>query len=52
MGSDILALQVRESAYEGGYTYISPVNKIHQDLLESNPQTLERLMTPNWPIQV
>lgn len=52
MGCDILSLQVRESAHEGGFTYLSSAWTIFNDLLEREPEVITTLMTPNWPVQI
>ncbi|KAK6073980.1 hypothetical protein SCUP234_04843 [Seiridium cupressi] len=51
MGTDILALQVRECAVEGGQTCVSPIRAIYNDLMQSNPLVLHALAKPNWPIR-
>jgi hypothetical protein len=52
MGSDIQALQVRQSARKGGDTYLSSILKVYNDLVISEPAALSILFSPTWPIQV
>ncbi|CAM1502688.1 Fc.00g074640.m01.CDS01 [Cosmosporella sp. VM-42] len=52
MGCDILSLQVRHSAYEGGYTYLSSAWTVFNDLLNREPEVVRTLMAPNWPVQI
>lgn len=52
MGCDILSLQVRHSAPEGGYTYLSSAWTVFNDLLHREPEVIKTLLAPNWPIQV
>ncbi|KAF4968711.1 hypothetical protein FSARC_3928 [Fusarium sarcochroum] len=52
MGCDILSLQVRDSANKGGYTYLSSVWTIFNDLLDREPEVVKTLLAPNWPVQL
>ncbi|KAH8909178.1 Clavaminate synthase-like protein [Coniochaeta sp. PMI_546] len=52
MGTDILALQVRQCAREGGHTYVASAGKIFCELVARHPDTIETLTRADWPIQV
>ncbi|KAI1076677.1 Clavaminate synthase-like protein [Whalleya microplaca] len=52
MGCEILSMQVRDCAEEGGHTCVASISAIYNELLESNPQVLHILARPDWPIQV
>jgi hypothetical protein len=52
MGSDILALQVRQLADQGGSTYLASAWSVFNDLATTDPESLEALFEPKWPIQV
>ncbi|OIW29432.1 Clavaminate synthase-like protein [Coniochaeta ligniaria NRRL 30616] len=52
MGADILALQVRQCAKEGGDTYVASAGKIVCELLARRPDIIETLTRADWPIQV
>ena len=52
MGCDIMGLQVRSSAYSGGNTYLSSAWKVFNELLHFEPEVLQTLLTPDWPVQV
>jgi hypothetical protein len=52
MGTDILALQVREAATAGGATNLASASDIYQELLRTHPAVVETLSQTNWPIQV
>ncbi|KAH9996734.1 Clavaminate synthase-like protein [Xylariaceae sp. FL0662B] len=52
MGCEILSIQVRDCADEGGHTCVASISAIYNELLESNPQVLHILAQPDWPIQV
>lgn len=51
MGADILALQVRGKAAQGGGTFVAPAWSMFNDLV-SDPTHLETLLDSNWPIQI
>lgn len=51
MGTDILALQVRECAKVGGQTCVSPVRAIYNDLMENHPLVVHALARPDWPVR-
>jgi len=50
MGADVLALQVRSLAKEGGDTLVASSWTIYQELLESHPEAVKVLSEP-WRIQ-
>ncbi|KAL2754185.1 hypothetical protein ACRALDRAFT_1056444 [Sodiomyces alcalophilus JCM 7366] len=53
MGTDVLALQVRGLAAQGGHTFVSSAWSIYNDLLsEPNHNHLRTLLEPTWPIQI
>lgn len=52
MGADILALQVRQVAAEGGHTYVASVGKVFLELTQSRPDVVDALLRADWPIQV
>ena len=52
MGADILALQVRECAEEGGHTFVASAGKIVCELALRRPDVIETLSRADWPIQV
>jgi hypothetical protein len=52
MGADILALQVRQCAKEGGHTYVASAGKVFCELVKSRPDVVETLFRADWPIQV
>lgn len=52
MGCDILSLQVRHSAKNGGYTYLSSAWAVFNDLLSTEPEVVKTLLAPNWPVQL
>jgi hypothetical protein len=52
MGTDIIALQVRQPASKGGATFVSPASGIYEELSATDPHTLEQLSKPDWPIRV
>lgn len=52
MGADILALQVRDCAEEGGHTYVASAGKIFCELAARRPDIIETLSRADWPIQV
>ncbi|KJZ77238.1 hypothetical protein HIM_03559 [Hirsutella minnesotensis 3608] len=52
MGCDILALQVRQSALTGGFTYLSSGWTVFNHLAREEPEVLRVLLTPNWPVQI
>jgi len=52
MGTDILALQVRECAEEGGHTFVASAGKIVCELASRRPDVIETLSRADWPIQV
>ncbi|ROT34531.1 taurine catabolism dioxygenase TauD [Sodiomyces alkalinus F11] len=51
MGTDVLALQVRGLAAQGGHTFVTSAWSIYNDLL-SEPNHLQMLLEPTWPIQI
>ncbi|KAK2601609.1 hypothetical protein QQS21_004844 [Conoideocrella luteorostrata] len=51
MGCDILALQVRHSALDGGSTFLSSASTIFNRLSEDEPEVVETLLEPSWPVQ-
>ncbi|TFA99817.1 hypothetical protein CCMA1212_008265 [Trichoderma ghanense] len=52
MGCDVLALQVRDMAEKGGYTYLSSVTTAFNELLSEAPWAAKALLTPDWPVQI
>ncbi|KAB5550879.1 taurine catabolism dioxygenase family protein [Coniochaeta sp. 2T2.1] len=52
MGTDILALQVRQCAKEGGHTYVASAGNIFCELAARRPDVIETLARADWPIQV
>jgi hypothetical protein len=52
MGADILCLQAQETASEGGKTFVASSWKIYNDLMKEDPEVVETLFAPTWPIQV
>lgn len=52
MGADIVALQVRQCAKEGGDTYVASAGKIVCELVARRPDIIETLTRADWPIQV
>lgn len=52
MGCDMLALQVRQSARTGGYTYLTSAASVFNHLLREEPEVVLTLLTPNWPVQM
>ncbi|KAF7563594.1 hypothetical protein G7046_g508 [Stylonectria norvegica] len=52
MGCDLLSLQVRHSAQEGGYTYLSSAWTVFNDLVNREPEVVKTLLAPNWPVQL
>lgn len=52
MGTEILALHVRECAEYGGHTCLSSGWTVYNELSTCHPEELRTLMAPNWPIQV
>lgn len=52
MGCDILALQVRQSALKGGYTFLSSSWRVFNDLLLQEPEVVQTLFKCNWPVQM
>jgi hypothetical protein len=52
MGCDILALQVRDVAEEGGLTYLSSAWSVYNRLASQEPAVLETLLAPKWPVQI
>lgn len=52
MGADILALQVRQCATEGGHTYVAAARDILTKLTGSRPDVVDVLCRSDWPLQV
>jgi len=52
MGTDILALQVRQCAGKGGNTYLASASKLFCELSKTDPEAVKALFKPNWPIQL
>jgi hypothetical protein len=52
MGTDILALQVRQCAKEGGHTYVASAGEIFCELAARRPDVIETLTRADWPLQV
>ncbi|ETS76887.1 hypothetical protein PFICI_10761 [Pestalotiopsis fici W106-1] len=51
MGTDILALQVRQCAKVGGETCVSAVRAIYNDLMENHPLVVQALAQAEWPVR-
>lgn len=52
MGTDLLALQVRQCAKKGGDTYVASASKLFCELVATEPEAAQALLKPNWPIQM
>jgi hypothetical protein len=52
MGADILALQVRQCAAEGGHTYVAATEAILAELTSCRPDVVDTLSRSDWPLQV
>ncbi|KAL3607337.1 hypothetical protein FPOAC2_02320 [Fusarium poae] len=52
MGCDILSLQVRDSANKGGNTYLSSAWTVFNHLFIHEPEVVETLTAPDWPVQL
>lgn len=52
MGCEILALQYRQIAQQGGATSVSSATTICNELAAHHPEALRELMTPDWPVQL
>ncbi|KAM4064495.1 taurine catabolism dioxygenase tauD, tfdA family protein [Hirsutella rhossiliensis] len=52
MGCDVLALQVRQSARTGGYTYLASAAAVFNHILREEPEVALTLLSPNWPVQI
>lgn len=52
MGCEVLALQYREVAQQGGATSVSSATTICAELAAHYPETLKELMTADWPVQL
>ncbi|KAI1273855.1 hypothetical protein F5Y07DRAFT_411075 [Xylaria sp. FL0933] len=52
MGCEILALQIRDCAAQGGGTYVASAAAVYNALMKSNPWAVHTLAKSNWPIQV
>lgn len=52
MGTDILALQVRQCAGKGGNTYLASASKLFCELSKTDPEAVKALFKSNWPIQM
>ncbi|KAL1890927.1 hypothetical protein Sste5346_007924 [Sporothrix stenoceras] len=52
MGTDILALQVRQVAAKGGQTLVASSWKIYNDLMIERPDVVDVLAQPNWPVHM
>jgi hypothetical protein len=48
MFCDILAMQSRARAAEGGRHFLSPALAVYNELAVERPDLLEVLATPNW----
>ncbi|KAI0847169.1 Clavaminate synthase-like protein [Daldinia vernicosa] len=51
MGCEILSIQVRDQANEGGRTCIASMAAIYNDLVQTKPWVLHALAKHDWPIQ-
>ncbi|KAI8957034.1 Clavaminate synthase-like protein [Daldinia sp. FL1419] len=51
MGCEILAIQVRDRADEGGHTCVASMAAIYNDLVQTKPWVLHVLARHDWPIQ-
>ena len=52
MGADVLALQVRQVAAQGGATLVSSSWKVYNELMKERPDVVQVLATPNWPVHM
>ncbi|KAJ2977239.1 hypothetical protein NUW58_g7873 [Xylaria curta] len=52
MGCEILAIQVRSSAAQGGETYVASVAAVYNAMMKTNPWAVHTLAKHNWPVQV
>ncbi|KIH92036.1 taurine catabolism dioxygenase family protein [Sporothrix brasiliensis 5110] len=52
MGTDILALQVRQVAAKGGQTVVASSWKIYNDLMLERPDVVQVLAKPDWPVHM
>ncbi|KAI0427245.1 hypothetical protein F5Y09DRAFT_37593 [Xylaria sp. FL1042] len=52
MGCEILALQIRNCAAQGGGTYVASAAAVYNDMMKNNPWAVHTLAKSNWPIQV
>ncbi|KAI0906616.1 hypothetical protein F4823DRAFT_565638 [Ustulina deusta] len=52
MGCEILALQIRNCAAQGGQTYVASAAAIYNAMMKANPWAVHILAKHNWPIQV
>ncbi|KAI1653974.1 Clavaminate synthase-like protein [Daldinia decipiens] len=51
MGCEILSIQVRDRADEGGRTCVASIAAVYNDLVQTKPWVLHALAKHNWPIQ-
>ncbi|KAI1475347.1 Clavaminate synthase-like protein [Daldinia eschscholtzii] len=51
MGCEILSIQVRDRANEGGCTCVASIAAIYNDLVQTKPWVLHALAKHDWPIQ-
>ncbi|KAL1877579.1 hypothetical protein VTK73DRAFT_8568 [Phialemonium thermophilum] len=52
MGADVLALQVRQLAAKGGFSYVASASQVLSELVVSEPDVARSLFEAEWPIQV
>lgn len=52
MGCEILALQVRHGAEEGGNLYLSSARTLFDGLIMDEPKVVETLFANNWPVMM
>ncbi|KAI1420916.1 Clavaminate synthase-like protein [Xylaria sp. FL1777] len=52
MGCEILAIQIRNCAAQGGRTYVASAAAIYNAMMKANPWAVHTLAKQNWPIQV
>ncbi|KAF3064375.1 hypothetical protein GL218_02753 [Daldinia childiae] len=51
MGCEILSIQVRDRADEGGRTCVASIAAIYNDLVQTKPWVIHALAKHDWPIQ-
>ncbi|GAW18361.1 hypothetical protein ANO14919_078360 [Xylariales sp. No.14919] len=52
MGCEILAIQIRNCAAQGGGTYVASAAAVYNAMMKANPWALHILAKHNWPVRV